>query len=521
MNPWQTTITLLVIFLLSLGGCARLPENIDRSPSYAYTKQEETTIGKTVADELGAHPGESAYMLLENGLDAFVARAALAHSAEQSIDVQYYLLHNDKVGALFIDALIKAADRGVRVRLLIDDMDMKDRDFGTAVLDSHPNIEVRLFNPFGRNVGRFFQFVTGFGKQTRRSHNKSFTVDNVATIVGGRNIGDEYFVADPAMAFLDLDVLAIGSVAQEVSASFDQYWNHELSYPISILVEEKPTPEQINEKKELFDEFIASQADSIYLKNLKESKLAEIIRKNEQEFFWGRGRVVADDPEKLLRHTDDTTYHLSEELGPILRNTAKELVILSPYFVPGEPGIAFCRELRIRGVRIKVLTNALSSTDVPIVHGGYANYRHALLKLGVELYELNRNLGKVELKKKRENPFYGSKASLHAKLFVIDREKIFIGSLNLDARSVIQNTEIGVVLESAEIATELAANFDEDINKAAFRLELETDEDGSDRVIWHGLVDGEEKTYYSEPYSSFWERFVLGFMRLLPVESQI
>jgi len=227
-----------VVFVISLGACASLPDNNGRLESHAFDDTQETTLGRTIDSGSQGHTGESGFYLLGDGLDAFVARAVLASIAERSIDTQYYMIHNDVVGSLFIDQLYKAAERGVRVRLLVDDIDQGGRDIGAAILDTHPNIEVRIFNPFGRNVGRTIQFVTGFGKQTRRAHNKSFTVDNQATILGGRNIGNEYFNADPELAFVDLDVLSIGPVAREVSSSFDLYWNSELSYPISTLVED-------------------------------------------------------------------------------------------------------------------------------------------------------------------------------------------------------------------------------------------------------------------------------------------
>jgi len=236
------------VVILMAAGCATLPKYFDRPESYALTDTENTTFGQILAAESAAHPGKSGFHLLGNGLDAFVARAVLSNHAERSIDVQYYLYHNDLVGKLFSDLLLKAADRGVRVRLLVDDMDLAGRDLGAAALDSHPNLEVRIFNPFSRNVGRTSQFVTRLGSVTRRMHNKSFTVDNQITILGGRNIGNEYFDAHPDLAFADLDVIAIGPVAKEVSSVFDRYWNSDLAYPASVLLKgEPPTAEKIEE----------------------------------------------------------------------------------------------------------------------------------------------------------------------------------------------------------------------------------------------------------------------------------
>ena len=228
----------LVIWLVSvfvLVSCATLPEDFDKPASYALTDTGETLFGRGVTQQARAHPGKSGFVVLGNGLDAFVARAVLSHYAERSIDVQYYLFHNDLVGALLVDQLLKAADRGVRVRLLVDDMDMGGRDLGASVADAHPNMEVRFFNPFSRNVGRTSQFLTRYCSVTRRMHNKSVTVENQVSILGGRNIGNEYFEAHPDLAFADLDVMVIGPAVKEVSTAFDRYWNSVLAYHVSVL----------------------------------------------------------------------------------------------------------------------------------------------------------------------------------------------------------------------------------------------------------------------------------------------
>ena len=519
-NAVSISLMIIAVFMVFVSGCARLPDNSGRSTSFAVQPEMNSPIYQEALRVLNPDTDENAYLLLGDGLDAFVARALLARVAVKSIDAQYYLLHDDVVGRLFIDQLLKAADRGVRVRLLVDDMDMSGRDIGSAVLDSHPNIEVRMFNPFGRNTGRLFQYISGFNTLTRRSHNKSFTVDSIATIVGGRNIGDEYFVADPAFAFLDLDVLAVGPAAAQVAGSFDLYWNHELSYPISLLVDETPTPEQIEERKVVFKEYIEEQRDTVYFKELTESSLAQAQKGFKVELHKGKGRgqVVWDHPDKLLSYGDQSSLMMAD-LMPYLEGTERELLVISPYFIPGSAGVDFFRKLRDRGVRVVIFTNSLSSTDVSVVHAGYAKYRRELLKMGVELYELNRNLSGDQSNKKWK--FYQSKASLHAKCFVIDRSLTFVGSLNLDPRSVIQNTEIGIVIKSELIATRIASFLDREIAGLAFKLELEPGFEGSSYIVWHGLVDGQKQTLKAEPYTGFWQRFMVGMMRLLPIESQL
>jgi putative cardiolipin synthase len=508
-----------LIAMVFLGGCATLPENFERLDSYAYTDTDETRLGRLQSAERTGHPGQSEFLLLDSGLDAFVARAVLAESADRSIDVQYYLFHSDLTGRLLTAQLVDAADRGVRVRLLVDDMGLEGRDLNAAVLDSHPSMEVRIFNPFSRKTGRTSQFITRLGSVTRRMHNKSFTVDNQAAILGGRNIGDEYFEADPELAFSDLDVLCVGPVAKEVSASFDQYWNSELAYPASVLKNKPPTPAEVELMRQRLTEFVALQTDSPYMNALLDSDLAKNLRGKQVDFYWGDAKVIYDQPEKILHDFDDSQFHLVPKLIPYFEGTREELIIFSPYFVPGKKGTAFLKQLSDRGVRVRILTNSLASTDVGLVHAGYAKYRKDLLRAGIELYEMNMKISK-KVRKQKAGKKSSSKASLHAKSFVFDRKQIFIGSLNLDPRSAIHNTEIGVVVNSSEIAIDMGDWFDQNIEQIAFRLELQEDK-GSGKISWHGLVDGEQRIFYVDPYTGFWRRFSIRFMSLLPIESQL
>jgi putative cardiolipin synthase len=511
--------TLLVVGAMA-AGCATLPDNSNRMHSSAFTDTADTLFGKGAAKLTAAHPGQSGFHLLGNGLDAFVARAVLTHYAERSIDVQYYLYHNDLVGRLFTDLLLKAADRGVRVRLLVDDMDLADRDLGAAALDSHPNIEVRIFNPFSRQSWRLTQFVTRMGSVTRRMHNKSFTVDNQVAILGGRNIGNEYFEASPDLAFADLDVMAIGPVVSEVSSAFDLFWNSELAYPATQLRGEAPSTEVVEQLRTKLDAFVAQQQDSAYLKALRDSNLATKIRERKVTYDWGGGTVLYDRPEKILQDTENKDAHLAPQMASHFKGVQDELIIFSPYFVPGKAGTAYLVGLAERGVRVRILTNSLASNDVGIVHSGYAKYRKALLRGGVALYEMNKKLTRKQRKEKKGSGG-SSKASLHAKSFVFDRQEVFIGSLNLDPRAVVHNTEIGVVIQSDKIGADMAAVFERVVREAAFRLELVKSTNGSEGIRWHGMVDGELQTFDVDPYTGFWRRFGIGFMGLLPIESQL
>ncbi len=511
----------LLLALLVLGGCATLPKGFEKPTTTAFADTDDTALARELRAEIDAHPGQSGFLMLGSGLDAFVARAVLAHVAERSIDAQYYLFHDDLTGHLLIYELVKAAERGVRVRLLVDDMDLAGRDMSAAVLDSHPNMEVRLFNPFSRNTSRLLQLVTRFGSVTRRMHNKSFTVDNQATIIGGRNIGDEYFEADPVLSFADLDVLAIGPVVKQVSTSFDRYWNSDLAHPASVLRGKPVTAEEVREDRRRLEAYVAKQAGSVYLEALKNSDLANRIRQHRVHYYWGNAKIVADRPEKLTHGTEKTQYHLAPKLAPFFEGIQKELIIFSPYFVPGKQGAAFLAKLSRRGVRVRILTNSLASTDVGIVHAGYAKYRKRLLRAGVELYEMNKKLSRQQRKAKKSGYSGSGKASLHTKSFVFDRRDVFVGSLNLDPRAVVQNTEIGMVLESREIATQMADWFDQNIERVAFRLELQKGENGQEKILWHGLEEGKPRVFTVDPYTSFWRRLGIGFMSLLPIESQL
>ena len=511
----------VICMLLSvMVACSSLPENSGRTASYAYTDTDSSTLGQVVSGLATEGKADDGFILLGNGLDAFVARAVLAETAERSLDVQYYLFHQDLVGRLFTGFLVRAAERGVRVRILIDDMDMEGRDAALLALDAHPYIEVRIFNPFDRSISRTPQFVTGFGAITRRMHNKSFTADNQMAILGGRNIGNEYFEADPTVVFADLDVLAAGKVVRDVSDAFDLYWNSSATYPVKTISREGVSEKEMQAGYQRLERFMEQQATSNYMTALLNSDLAQQIGDHEVKYFIGDATLVVDDPDKVTSSREASELHLVTRLAPYFEQVRDELIIISPYFVPGDEGVGFFTTLVNRGVRVRILTNSLSSSDVGVVHAGYANYREALLRAGVELYEMNRKLTRAQRKQKKgENS--SSSGSLHAKTFVLDRERVFIGSLNLDPRSFYENTEIGLVLEQREIASQMARYFDSDVIADAFRLELSIDEDGDERLLWHGYEEGSPVTFDVEPYTSFWRRLGIGFLRLLPIESQL
>ncbi len=426
-------------FLFILNSCASLPPNIDTPKTYALQDTENTAFGRNSQRVTQGTSLDSGFFLLSDGLDVYTARIAIIRHAERSVDAQYYMIHHDLVGILFGTQLIAAAERGVRVRLLLDDIDLADRDKSIAKAASHPNISVRVFNPFSRSFrSRASQLITGFGKVTRRMHNKSLTVDNQITIVGGRNIGDEYFDEDPDLAFSDLDLLAIGPVVKEVSTSFDTYWNSDFAYPIELLRPGLSGEESYKEEIEELKQPLNSDAVLAYKKRLVDAPLYGKIHNNSIVYETGQATVLFDNPDKLKSYNGDPSLTLASQFRQYLKHLETEFIMLSPYFVPGKTGTKFLCDLSKKGVKVRILTNSLSSTDVGIVHAGYAKHRTTLLRAGVEIYELNKTLNRKERKNIKGDSGL-SKASLHAKSYVLDRKNIFIGSPNLDPRSTIHD----------------------------------------------------------------------------------
>ncbi len=504
--------SIIILVLLTLTGCAALPENDNRQTSYVLQDTDTTFLGQLYKREAENHPGKSGILLLNNGLDAFVARSLLAEKAERSIDVQYYMFHQDTVGQMLISSFVKAADRGVRVRMLIDDMYGDEADDIWTALDSHPQMEVRLFNPFVRGNSKNLQFITRFSDVNHRMHSKSFTVDNQAAIVGGRNIGDEYFDADQDLAFADIDVLATGPVVDGVSEAFDQYWNSTYAYPASLLAGHAP-PDALPAVKRQLAGFQSTEAAQRYLAAVNDSNLASRLRAGTASFDWADAHVIHDSWEKKDRGEQWQEELLISQLWPFMKVTEEELLIISPYFIPGKKGAAALCELSNNGVRIRILTNSLASNDVSAVHAGYSRYRKQLLEAGVELYELDEEINKEVLKRFTWLPVL-SKSSLHAKTMVLDKKAMFVGSMNLDPRSLQINNEIGILFYNQRVAELSAREFSKNLNKVAFKVELGPN--GSLR--WKVERDGEEVLYQKEPYVSFWNKLTLWFIRLLPVE---
>src|SRR6185295_4538747 len=346
----------VVAILLLLGGCASLPKDYARSESHALADTSSTALGRAGREALAVHPGESAFRPLTDGVDALVARMVLAEAAERSLDVQYYIWHDDLTGRLFGNALLRAADRGVRVHILLDDVGTKANDEVVLTLDSHPNIEVRLFNPVASRAFRGLGMLTDFSRVNRRMHNKVFVADNQRAILGGRNIGDEYFAAHGGVVFADVDVEVAGPAVGEASKAFDAYWNAPMSVPIGALTGRGNVAGSLEALRTELAAFVEMQRDSAYVRSAR-STAADRLAAGATGSYWGRTLLVVDDPAKVSRAPEDTEGHLLPQLGPVARQMKSELLIVSPYFVPGDAGVAWLRGVTARGIRVTILTN--------------------------------------------------------------------------------------------------------------------------------------------------------------------
>ncbi len=481
---------LLAAAILVLAGCAGLPRHVQRTPSAAFQHPEATTLGRLVAhDEVGKNL--SGIRLLSSGEEALASLIALADHAERTLDIQYYIIHQDDSTRAFLHHVRLAADRGVRVRVLVDDLNTAGEDRRFMHLSSHANVEVRVFNPFTAarfsNWTRFIASATDIRRINHRMHNKLFVADNALAITGGRNIGDQYFTLDPRSNFVDLDVVAAGAVVPQLSASFDQFWNSKYAFPIASVASS-----------------VASEASSAPPVEAASSPsdrwLEHEIDTHKLDLIWAPASVLADRPAKIASETSaEEEVTIANDISALMSTAKQELSIISPYFVPGKQGVALIAKLVERGVRVRILTNSLATTDSPLVDIGYARYRVPLLKLGVDLREMRPKLGQKHV---RFHPFRSSNASLHAKALMIDQRIVFIGSLNMDERSAKFNSELGLVIRSAEIAREITSLLDDISADGSYKLQL----DQNGRVEWVSGEGSAQQIWHTEPGTSRTER---------------
>lgn len=471
---------------------------------------DDSHFGRLLADWSDDQGDKSGFFPLGQGMDSLGARLRMLEKAEKSVDLQYFLMKDDTAGRVMLHALLQAADRGVRIRFLLDDIFTEAPDRNLMLINQHPNIEVRLFNPISRRGVRLLNFVGNFRQANRRMHNKSFTADKAVSIVGGRNIADEYFQLNETAVFSDFDVLAIGPIAREILRSFDAYWNFAFAIPIEQLSSEVPAG-TLDQERALIDAKAGATYTRVYEKALQSSLLQELIA-GQRSFFVAEARVLADDPEKLENEIGIEHRKLIGELGEILRGAEREVTFISPYYVPGENGVELLRSLSAKGVRVVVATNSLASNNHVPVHSGYARYRKATIRAGVELYEARADARS----KSQARDQAGEKFTLHTKLILVDRRYLFVGSLNLDPRSIDINAEMGLLIDSAEMTGTFADTLDELIHAMSFRVSL----NAIGRLEWRSMIDGVEVVKKGEPQAGPWLRFKAWVLRIGP-ESQL
>jgi cardiolipin synthase C len=518
-----TIVWLLCVAALAgcLSGC-QLPPLAPRTESAALGTQDAlaTPLGAAVAPALADHPGLTGIDPLPDPLEAFAARIALVRHAQRTLDVQYYIWRDDLTGTLLLEALHEAADRGVRVRLLLDDNGIPSSlDPTLAALDAHPNVEVRLFNPFAVRRPKYISFLWDFPRLNRRMHNKSLTADGIATILGGRNIGDEYFDATDGVVFADLDVLAVGPAATDVAHDFDRYWASASAWPASQLLKPAP-PGALDGLDRAAQAVEANPAAQAYVAALRKTTDVRRLLDGTLQFEWAKTRLVSDDPAKAKGKAAPDSLVIAQ-LHAILGDPQHELDLVSPYFVPAEDGTRYFTSLAAQGVDVRVLTNSLEATDVAAVHSGYARRRKDLLEGGVKLFELRRG-ATLETGEAREETssaaggsgFGSSGSSLHAKTFSVDGQRVFVGSLNFDPRSLRLNTELGLVIESPVLAERIDTVFHAQVPQLAYEAKL----DANGSLYWLKRTGDTVTRYDTEPNTTWSARLGVWFFSILPIE---
>jgi putative cardiolipin synthase len=510
-NGWAAALrrVLALCFVSAvLAGCGTIPTNVGKTDSMALPLDPESPLVKIAR---ASTPGEdqTGVRLLPLGAFSLDARLQLADRATRSLDVQYYVIYNDRTGRLLLSKLRDAAARGVRVRLLVDDLYTFQTDGLLRGLASFPNIEVHLFNPFccARSsgvAGKYLASILDFGRLNHRMHNKLFIADGVMAVIGGRNIADEYFLLNEESNFVDMDAFLVGAVVKELSDIFDRYWNSEVVYPIDRIGE--PLGDKLARQK-AFNATMASLPMAAELEVpatdvLGYGPIAEELESGQVGLQWGIAHAFADPPEKLLSKSPKIAFETSVTNGVMMRvwQAKSELVLTSPYMIPGPDGVESFRNLQKDKVKVTVMTNSLAATDEPLVHNGYSKYRPGMLQAGVDLYELSPTRAQ---KTKRLGMFGNSLGRLHAKTAVIDRKLVFVGSMNLDPRSASANTELGMFIENAAIAKEMLRVINISKLESAYRVRLEPKTNALQWVT----VDGDQEIVLGvEPESSFWLR---------------
>ncbi len=504
----RVALAALAACAVCLAGCGTLPTNVGKTDTLSLPLSADSPLVK-IARASSPADDQTGVRLMPLGAFSLDTRVQLAQRATNSLDVQYYQFENDRTGRLLMTALRDASVRGVRVRLLVDDLYTTHTDWLLRGLSSYPNFEVRLFNPFccartSGVAGRYTASIFDFGRLNHRMHNKMFLADGVMAVVGGRNIGDEYFLRSAESNFVDMDAFVMGAVVKNMSAIFDRYWNSEVVYPIEAVGE--PIGDPVVRQK-AFEALLASlppspPIDPPAVDLLGYGPLSEDFDTGQVGLEWGLARAFADPPEKLLSMTPKIAFETSVTNNVMMQvwQAKSDLVLTSPYMIPGDAGMASIRRLESEKVKVTVITNSLAATDEPLVHNGYARYRPAMLEAGVDLYELSPTRTQTT---KRLGMFGTSLGRLHAKTAIIDKRIIFIGSMNLDPRSASTNTEFGMFIDNPALAKELLRVINISKLEGAYKVRFAPK---SRDLQWLTVEDDKEMILTVEPESTFWLR---------------
>ena len=511
---------LSIVTALFFVGCAG--KYIHTTKGTVVVKEHKTaspSLYYLAKDDISSHYPKTGFYPLQNNLDAFAARVKLINSAKKTLDLQYFIFAEDETAYYITHSLLKAADRGVKVRVLLDDLLKKDSDVELDALASHPNIEIKFFNPTtARKLRGWLQMGFNINTLGRRMHNKLLVADNSAAIIGGRNIENIYFAADKENIFIDNDVLAIGPLAAQATNEFETYWRSK----ISISIHEVATDEgkaDFDHLKEKLEDYIHTIKYNEYNEEATKRPFAIAAKNNEIPLYYGNAKLYFDIPTKVTSSEDDTSTHLSRHLTPLIEKTKKSLKIINPYFIPNENMMNAIKELRQRGVEIYIVTNSLATNDGIPVYSAYSKYQKRLIELGVHLYELNPNSFKYIYKNQKYRKGSIPRSSLHAKNMLIDDEIFIIGSANLDPRSIKLNTEVVAVIDSKELAKVEAEVFNhitqpqnvfkltiEDMPKAECGDTCDLLPQNKKRVVWITEENGKEVKYYNDGNAGFWRR---------------
>lgn len=523
--------SLLIALVAALAaGCASIPPGADfpRERSVALRAPETTPLGMAFAAAVQAHRGQAGFRLLPAGTDGFIMRAEMAAAATRTIDVQYFIFHTDTTGKLLLDELLSAADRGVRLRILLDDLNLKGEDAKLTVIAAHPNVELRVFNPasYRGPIGpvRTAEFALGWTRLTYRMHNKLFLVDNAIGIAGGRNVGDEYFSTSKDFEFGDFDVFTVGPAVKSLSTSFDAYWNSALAVPAEALAK-KPTLPALEKYRAELKKHREEKSEEEYMRSVIAGHPLAMIVAGKDPLVWAPYQVLYDTPEKKeVEDGERGGRMLRDQLLKSIADVKRELLVVTPYLVPSNAQLGLLGDLRARGATVRILTNSLASTDVPAVHSGYRKFRVPLLERGVELYEVRTELGNPTVRRQRD-PLRSSGSgtfALHAKVFVFDRARVFVGSANFDHRSFRLNTEVGLIIHSPFIAKQVADRFEAIVQPAnSYQVLLHKGADGTPSLVWHTAENGVPVDHTSEPGSSILRQVTVNLLSLLPIEEQL